>query len=149
MFILLISLTHWLTVTQAQTPEEQALAMIEAAASEGATTLDLSDIGLTALPPEIGQLTHLKRLVLSENKLTELPSEIGQLTALEVLNLSNKSYLDHNNELTTLPTEIGQLTNLKELNLAKNRLDSIGNSRMVGIRRTAPIFSRGSQTASG
>ncbi len=32
---------------------------------------------LTALPPEIGQLTNLQTLYLGDNQLTTLPPEIG------------------------------------------------------------------------
>ncbi len=42
-----------------RTPEEEALLRIHHAAETGATTLDLSWLGLTALPPEIGQLVSL------------------------------------------------------------------------------------------
>jgi Leucine-rich repeat (LRR) protein len=51
---------------------------------------------LTAVPPEIGQLTALRSLSLSGNQLTALPPEIGRLTALRSLDL-------HVNRLTALP----------------------------------------------
>jgi len=44
--------------------------------------LDLDSNQLTALPPEIGQLTALTGLSVADNQLTALPPEIGQLTAL-------------------------------------------------------------------
>ncbi|MDA0268516.1 MAG: hypothetical protein O3A14_16545 [Cyanobacteria bacterium] len=44
--------------------QDQVLALIEQAAAEGWTELDLSGRGLTALPPEIGQLTQLETLIL-------------------------------------------------------------------------------------
>jgi len=44
---------------------------------------------LTALPPEIGELTNLTRLELGNNPLTELPPEIGGLTNLSRLYLSD------------------------------------------------------------
>ena len=46
---------------------------------------DLSGRGLTALPPEIGQLTSLHDLWLDGNQLTALPAEITQLTSLQYL----------------------------------------------------------------
>jgi Leucine-rich repeat (LRR) protein len=67
--------------------------------------LHLGELGLTRLPPEIGQLSELNSLQLYNNKLTTLPPEIGNLTALSDLNLFK-------NRFTELPTEIGQLTAL-------------------------------------
>jgi internalin A len=77
------------------------------------TVLWLDNLGLTHLPPEIGQLTALGHLVLHNNQLTTLPPEMGQLTALTYLYL-------HNNHLATLPPEIGQLTALTTLYLHGN-----------------------------
>ena len=42
--------------------EEELLWVIEEAAREGVTELDLSGKNLTVLPPEIGKLTQLKKL---------------------------------------------------------------------------------------
>ena len=80
--------------------------------------LDLSQRELTALPPEIGQLTSLQTLNLDGNQLTSLPPEIGQLTSLQTLGLLG-------NRLTALPPEIGQLTSLQTLNLDGNQLTSL------------------------
>jgi internalin A len=79
---------------------------------------DLRDRGLTALPPEITQLTSLRTLVLDGNRLSALPPEIGQLTGLQVLGLNR-------NRLTALPPEIGQLTGLRQLWLNGNRLTAL------------------------
>jgi len=54
---------------------------------------------LTALPPEIGQLTNLRQLTFRHNQLTALPPEIAQLTKLLGLRLDG-------NQLTALPPEI-------------------------------------------
>jgi hypothetical protein len=51
------------------------------------THLDLSFNQLTDLPPEIGMLTNLKKLLLYENRLDEIPFEIGYLYQLEMLGL--------------------------------------------------------------
>jgi internalin A len=101
--------------------------------------LDLSDHGLTSLPPEICQLTSLHTLRLSGNQLTALPPEICQLTSLHTLRLSG-------NQLTALPPEICQLTNLHTLLLDKNqlttlpleicRLTSLHTLRLSGIQLT-------------
>ena len=103
--------------------------------------LDLSGLGLTMLPPEIGQLTALTRLFLNNNRLTTLPPNIVQLTALTELQLQNnqlttisseigqltalKAIYLYNNELTTLPPEIGQLAALTKLSLAGNRFTTL------------------------
>ena len=58
------------------------------AREDGATTLDLTGQGLSTLPPEIGNLTNLRSLVLSFNDLTVLPAEIGNLTNLVNLYLN-------------------------------------------------------------
>jgi internalin A len=59
------------------------LERIEQAKRDGVTELDLSDEGITELPPVIGQLTQLTWLDVSGNELSSLPPEIGQLTRLE------------------------------------------------------------------
>lgn len=87
---------------------QQALQAILHALRTGQLELELVNLQLTALPPEIGQLTNLQRLDPSINKLTTLPPELSQLTSLQTL------HLEHN-QLTTLPPELGQLTNLRTL----------------------------------
>jgi len=107
--------------------KRELLQTIERAAQEGWTELDLSDKGLTELPPQIGRLTKLEKLDLSssydteeknKNQLTALPPEIGQLTSLQSLNLNG-------NGLTALPPEIGQLTGLQSLVLMDNQLTAL------------------------
>ncbi|MBD2727395.1 leucine-rich repeat domain-containing protein [Nostoc sp. FACHB-892] len=97
---------------------EELLQIIEPAAKDKVTKLDLSGKGLTRLPPEIGQLTNLQSLYLSNNQLSTLPPEIGQLTNLGWLDLGS-------NQLSTLPPEIVQLTNLQLLGLHNNQLSSL------------------------
>ncbi|HXF84660.1 MAG TPA: COR domain-containing protein [Anaerolineales bacterium] len=120
---------------------ETALSRIRRAAESGATELDLFGLGLTSLPPEIGNLTRLTKLDLWVNQLTSLPPEIGNLTSLtelnlvsnqltslppEIGNLTNLTTLVFSeNQLTSLPPEIGNLTSLTELNLSRNRLTSL------------------------
>jgi len=98
--------------------QNELLEIIREAKREGATTLDLSNKGLTSLPPEIGQLANLTRLGLGDNQLTELPPEIGKLANLTRLDLGG-------NQLTALPPEIGQLTQLKEFTIFFNQLTSL------------------------
>ncbi|MBS4169274.1 leucine-rich repeat domain-containing protein [Parachlamydia sp. AcF125] len=102
------------------------------------STLDLFNLGLTFLAPEIGLLSNLKALILTQNQLTVLPTTIGQLTRLVVLNLEGNQlralpptigYLSHlkelraqGNQLTALPDTIGQLTQLEAADLTRNQL---------------------------
>jgi internalin A len=120
---------------------EEVLEVIEQAARDRSTRLNLSGKGLTSIPAEIGQLTHLSWLDLDSNQLTNLPIEIGLLTNLiklylnhnQLTNLTSKIKLLTNlsmlnlseNQLTTLPAEIGQLTNLSILNLSSNQLTNL------------------------
>jgi hypothetical protein len=80
--------------------------------------LKLTGRGLTALPPEVSQLTNLRTLDLAGNHLTSLPPEIGQLADLQTLLLRN-------NHLTALPPEIGQLAGLQTLDVSFNRLTTL------------------------
>ena len=80
--------------------------------------LDLSNLGLTQVPPEIGRLYWLLTLCLNNNQLTSLPPEIGQLTALRELTLQN-------NQLRTLPPEIGQMKAMTVLRLDNNQLSAL------------------------
>ncbi|MEQ9548598.1 MAG: COR domain-containing protein [Coleofasciculus sp. G3-WIS-01] len=79
--------------------EDELLQLIEQAAREEWTELDLSDNDLTVLPPDIGQITSLQSLYLIRNNIQELPSQIGQLTSLQFLYL-------YGNKIQELPPEI-------------------------------------------
>lgn len=94
---------------------ETARSRIETCRTGGGPILDLSHLGLSKLPPGIGQLTSLTTLSLAQNKLDSLPPEIGLLTQLEELYVGN-------NQLQTLPGEIAGLKFLKELDLSNNKL---------------------------
>lgn len=102
---------------KAQAAYDAALRKIDECRRMGlrGTSLDLSHLGLTVLPPEIGQLSSLTVLHLTDNQLTALPPEIGRLSALTVLYLAN-------NQLSALPPEIGQLSALTYLSLSNNQL---------------------------
>ncbi|NJO50334.1 MAG: GTP-binding protein, partial [Leptolyngbyaceae cyanobacterium RM2_2_4] len=121
--------------------QEELLALIDQAAAEGWTELDLSGQGLTELPGAIIQLTHLKKLDLSHNQISEVPAAIAHLTTLTELNLSgnqitqiseaitqliNLTALDLGfNQISEIPVAIAQLTNLTDLSLHSNQIARI------------------------
>lgn len=112
-------LTSLVNAQTGETPYEIALARIERAASTPQIIgLNLSRLGLTEIPPEIGSLSRLRWLTLDHNQLISLPSEIGKLHDLRILDLSN-------NQLTGLPAEFSQLSNLCHLDLNNNRLQHL------------------------
>ena len=98
--------------------DQELLQIIEKAARDKQTTLDLSDNQLTRLPEAIAQLSNLRELDLGNNQLTRLPEAIAQLSNLRVLDLSY-------NQLTTLPEAIAQLSHLSWLYLSNNQLTTL------------------------
>ena len=85
--------------------------------------LDLGHWGQTGvplkqLPPELRELTILKRLYLRGNELGTLPDWVGELRQLELLDIDD-------NHLTQVPQCISELGGLKWLSLAHNRLTSL------------------------
>ncbi|KAF8566827.1 hypothetical protein P879_08480, partial [Paragonimus westermani] len=84
--------------------------------SRDCTTLDLSNLSLNGLSPDIGSLTELVELFLYENKLVSLPSQICKLRKLQKLWLQE-------NCLLSLPVELGLCTKLIHLDLRHNRLE--------------------------
>lgn len=80
--------------------------------------LDLSfgQLALSATPPKWGQMRELD---LSETGLTQLPPWIGGLTNLEYLDLSG-------NQLTALPPELFGLKKLRELRVSGNQFNGRG-----------------------
>ena len=120
-------MTEPATTDDPQVAYEIAQQRIEEAERTGATELELHDLPLTELPPEIGRLSRLEKLFLGSEepwreqgkaRLATLPSEIGQLIQLQRL------YLSQNN-LTQLPPEIVQLTQLRQLYLSQNNLTQL------------------------
>jgi len=88
------------------------------------------------IPPEIGKLKRLRRLVLNSNRIKKLPNEIGRLDMLEELIVSENvlEELPHtiatmstlrilkleNNKLKALPYELADVVTLEEVNCANN-----------------------------
>jgi hypothetical protein len=80
--------------------------------------LNLSGLGLTQLPPEIGKFTGLQTLVLSNNKLTFLPESICNLPFLYNLYVED-------NQLLNLPNSIGKLNFLHNIQINNNQLQTL------------------------
>ncbi|NJK99654.1 MAG: GTP-binding protein [Spirulinaceae cyanobacterium SM2_1_0] len=95
--------------------QAELLALIEQAAAEGWTELDLAGQELTELPPEIGQLQSLQQLNLSGNQISEIPAALAQLQSLQQLNLWG-------NQIREIPDCLETLPNLKKLDLRRNPL---------------------------
>ena len=96
------------------------------------TELSLSGNNLSGtLPPEIGDLAHLRRLTLYGNQLTgPIPPELGSLSELTRLDLR------HNRLSGTIPAELGALSRLDTLLLSNNQLSgsipgALGNLRFL------------------
>ena len=82
------------------------------------TTLDLSGLGLTQIPPLIWTASRITILRLHHNNLATIPSEIGSLTNIKELSLSD-------NHLKSVPSDISLLVGLTELYLNDNELCSL------------------------
>lgn len=82
------------------------------------------------LPPELGDLTHLRWLVLDGNELTgTIPAELGNLAQLRGLVLDN-------NELTgPIPPALGELSQLTLLDLTGNSLNGAIPARLGALPR--------------
>ncbi len=107
------------------------------------TFLNLTELGLTSLPPQIGQLKTLQAFNLAGNKLASLPPQIIELHGLkglylngnqivelqdEILQLPNLLWLDlQGNRLSSLPEKIGQLTQLQRLDLNGNQIEGLSD----------------------
>ncbi len=84
-----------------------------------------NDVG-GELPPELGQLSKLRRLLVYRDSIGSLPffdqvrgkipTELGQLSNLEELNLTDNALSGE------IPAELGRLPNLEILSLGENRL---------------------------
>ncbi|PWA89208.1 leucine-rich repeat protein kinase family protein [Artemisia annua] len=81
--------------------------------------LDLKGLSLEGvLSPEIGNLKHLRRLILSQNQFSgAIPIELGELKLLEVLDLRDNNLSGH------IPSEFGRMHSLKRLLLCNNKLE--------------------------
>jgi Leucine-rich repeat (LRR) protein len=101
--------------------EKEALERIATAREYQLTTLDLSNLGLIALPLQINQLSHLKILNLENNYINQIPQ--GSINHLIYL----RSLILNNNSIREIPSDISQLVYLKSLSLNNNLLTKISS----------------------
>ncbi|MHA1913605.1 MAG: hypothetical protein ACW986_13870 [Promethearchaeota archaeon] len=73
---------------------------------------------ISIVPESLGNLTHLRKLILKRNGLENLPLSLKKLTNLEDLDLSH-------NEFNEIPPLIQSLISLKRLNLKHNKIKII------------------------
>ena len=106
--------------TRQQAQRQIAQERIARAAQGYTTWLDLSDLELREVPPDVWDLDHLIGLDLSRNRLESLSPEIENLADLEHLALGH-------NRLETLPPEMARLQQLTHLELEHNRLTEFPN----------------------
>lgn len=93
----------------------EAVKRIDEAKQSDSTSLNLSDLGLTAAPEALAELTNLRDLDLSKNQITAIPDSLAQLANLRILDLKE-------NQITSIPDSLAQLVNLKFLSLSSNRI---------------------------
>jgi internalin A len=98
--------------------DNTVLTLLRKAATNKSEYLDLSGKSLTAAPPELWQLSFLKRLNLGNNRIKDLPAQIGQLQNLTRLDLNS-------NELSGLPPQLMELKGLTALDLRSNRFTKL------------------------
>lgn len=107
----------------------------------GKRRVNLGELQLTTVPPELREFRNLTSLMLNGNKLTELPAWIGEFPELETLDVSYNSLaalpdqlgelksldgllLSHN-ELTELPDSMSRLSQLEGLDISRNQLNTL------------------------
>ncbi|KAL5772182.1 hypothetical protein ACOSP7_011789 [Xanthoceras sorbifolium] len=81
-------------------------------------SLEMASKGLSgSLSPSIGNLSHLKTMLLHNNQLSgPIPAEIGMLSELQTLDLSGNQFVGD------IPSSLGFLSRLTYLRLNKNNL---------------------------
>ena len=90
---------------------------LDLSGTQGANGLWLRHGLVGPIPPELGDLTRLTRLVLEGNELTgPIPPELGNLPDLGLLDLGDNSLTG------PIPPELGNLSELTDLDLSDNEL---------------------------
>ncbi|KAL4368575.1 hypothetical protein GQ457_05G028350 [Hibiscus cannabinus] len=92
--------------------------MVACSAEGYVISLEMASKGLSGvLSPSIGNLSHLRTMLLQNNKLAgPIPDEIGKLPELQTLDLSGNQFVG------LIPRSLGYLTHLTYLRLSNNNL---------------------------
>ncbi len=109
---------------------DEAKRLIQYAAENKSTSINLSGLRLEHLPTEINELYDLETVDLSLNRFSEIPEELSKLPKLIDLDLSA-------NQIETLHHNLKGFKNLQCLNLRLNKLYSLtdGISNLVNLTR--------------
>lgn len=104
----------------ASSPRKEAERRIRICEEKRKRHLNLSEIGLDAIPRSIGRVKHVKQLVVDDGTITRLPDELAELQDLQSLSING-----HRPHLNEFPKIICELKSLKSLDLGRNAIDNI------------------------
>lgn len=107
---------RWYNDSSVEGDKETARAEVIRAFLNQSNTLNLGNLRLTCLPPEIGCLTNVKNLYVQGNQLKALPQEMARLPHLEQLYLRG-------NPLRQLSDWVGDFEKLGWLDLSSTQLE--------------------------
>ncbi len=97
------------------TTKAELLRLIDQAADEGWTELDLSSKGLDELPNEIKKLKKLKEINLDFNSFARIPAPLSDIASLSIIHLNQ-------NKISKLESDIHFFTLVEELYVNRNRI---------------------------
>eukprot|EP00731_Ephydatia_muelleri_P029364 Em0020g1008a len=91
------------------------------------TNVEISESGLTSVPPELFQMPHLTTLTLEHNSISELPSALNSSGEEVYTCRSLKKLVLDGNQLSRLPEDLflGLVCTLEELSVQRNRLTDL------------------------
>lgn len=103
--------------------------------------LDLSNIGLSAVPQKISTLNKLQSLNLSNNLIAQNFNYLSTLINLKELNLSG-------NQLTKIPTDLSTLTQLTVLDFSNNAISPSFTATLANLKNLEWLSFSGNQMRS-
>jgi adenylate cyclase len=112
------AIRRWLVTNHvSQTPQSNLLQALQGV-DPNTERLDLKNMGLQLLPPELFELESLTWLQFSQNHIETIPPAIMNFKELKMMRLFS-------NNLRAFPPEIGELMQLNTLDVGKNLLTSL------------------------